>query len=78
MGEGGRRPGEGFSFGLGCYKDAAPDGAGNRHCQMQFGMDERGKGRLNFYCAKNAKAAKSVGLLFLHLSKKLTKCSLTK
>ena len=29
MGEGGRRPGEGFSFGLGFYKDAAPDGAGD-------------------------------------------------
>jgi hypothetical protein len=41
MGEGGRRPGEGFSFGLGFYKDAAPDGAGNRRCQMQFGLDER-------------------------------------
>jgi hypothetical protein len=29
------------------YKYAAPDGAGNRQSQMQFGVDERGKGRLN-------------------------------
>ena len=29
---------------LGFYKYAAPDGAENRRCQMQLGLDERGKG----------------------------------
>ena len=38
MGEGGRRPGEGFSFDFGFYKYAAPDGAGNRCGQNQFGL----------------------------------------
>jgi hypothetical protein len=33
--------------------------------QWQFGVDERGKGRLNFCRAKDAQAAKSVGLAYL-------------
>jgi hypothetical protein len=34
-------------FGFGFYKDAAPDGAGNRCHKIQFGLDEWDIGRLN-------------------------------